>query len=98
MKVLVRKSPFVKKDQEEVYPEPWLDWVDPETGAPLTDENYGYALCEIPDGAVAPTEDDPSGIPGIDRFTVTEEWVEEPDPYDPEAVVRRRILRARFNP
>lgn len=96
MKVLVRKMPFVKKEQEEVYPSPWLDWVDPETGAPLTDENYGYALCDVPAGAFAPTEDDPSGIPSVDRFEVTEEWVEEDDPYGDGDKTRRRILHARF--
>lgn len=48
MKALVKKYPInaKKESQNEVYIEPqWHDWID-ENGVPLTDENYGYALCE----------------------------------------------------
>lgn len=41
MKALVRK--------DEVYLETaWHSWIDRQTGKPLTDENYGYALCDVP--------------------------------------------------
>lgn len=65
MKALIRKNPDTptKPAQDEVYLQPWLDWINPETGAPLTDENYGYALCEdVPEGVELSPED----------FTVTE--------------------------
>ena len=48
MKVLIRKhgSTPTKEAQDEIFPETmWPDWVDA-NGWPLTDENYGYALCE----------------------------------------------------
>lgn len=97
IKVLVRKVPYCDDDQEEVYPEPWLDWVNPATGAPLTDENYGYALGDMPEGAVVPTEDNPSGLPSPGHFVVTAEYVEEPDPFG-EGTIKRRVLKASYNP
>ena len=48
MKALVRKYPINtdKPEKDEVYIEAqWHDWIG-EDGSPLTDENYGYALCE----------------------------------------------------
>ena len=48
MKVLIRKhgSTPTTEAQDEIFPESsWPDWVDAK-GWPLTEENYGYALCE----------------------------------------------------
>lgn len=48
MKALVRQYPNTptKESQDEVLIQSnWLDWME-EDGSPLTDENYGYALCE----------------------------------------------------
>lgn len=48
MKTLIRKhgcTPTTEA-QDEIFPELlWPDWVDTK-GWPLTEENYGYALCE----------------------------------------------------
>ena len=48
MKALIRKhgSTPTKETQDEIFPELlWPDWVKAD-GFPLTEENYGYALCE----------------------------------------------------
>lgn len=48
MKALIRKHGYTptKEVQDEIFKEAsWPDWVDA-NGRPLTDENYGYALCE----------------------------------------------------
>ena len=48
MKALIRKhgSTPTTKLQDEIFPESsWPDWVDA-NGWPLTEENYGYALCD----------------------------------------------------
>ena len=48
MKALIRKhgSTPTSKLQDEIFPETsWPDWVKAD-GWPLTEENYGYALCE----------------------------------------------------
>ena len=48
MKALIRKhgSTPTTKSQDEIFPESsWPDWVKAD-GWPLTEENYGYALCE----------------------------------------------------
>ena len=48
MKALIRKhgSTPTSKLQDEIFPETsWPDWVKAD-GRPLTEENYGYALCE----------------------------------------------------
>ena len=48
MKALIRKhgSTPTTKAQDEILPETsWPDWVKAD-GFPLTEENYGYALCE----------------------------------------------------
>ena len=65
MKALIRKHGFTPttEAQDEVYIESqWLDWIQAD-GRPLTDENYGYALCE----------NCPEGIElDVDDFEVTE--------------------------
>lgn len=75
MKALVRKHGYTptKKEQNEVFlSASWPDWVDKTTGAPLTDENYGYALCEnCPDDAELTPED----------FEVTEHTKTVPSEY-----------------
>lgn len=48
MKALIRKygSTPTTEAQDEIFPESlWPDWVKA-NGWPLTEENYGYALCE----------------------------------------------------
>ena len=48
MKALIRKhgSTPTKEAQDEIFPKSsWPDWVNA-NGWPLTEENYGYALCE----------------------------------------------------
>ena len=48
MKALIRKhgSTPTTRAQDEIFKETsWPDWVDA-NGWPLTEENYGYALCE----------------------------------------------------
>ena len=48
MKALIRKhgNTPTKEAQDEIFPETsWPDWVDANCW-PLTEENYGYALCE----------------------------------------------------
>ena len=52
MKALIRKhgcTPTTEA-QDEIFPElSWPDWIKAD-GFPLTEENYGYALCEeLPD-------------------------------------------------
>ena len=60
MKALVKQYPIIAKkiEQNEVYIEPqWHDWIQP-NGAPLTDENLAYALCEdCPEGIELDAED-----------------------------------------
>ena len=60
MKALVKQYPINAKkiEQNEVYIEPqWHDWIQP-NGAPLTDENLAYALCEdCPEGIELDAED-----------------------------------------
>ena len=73
MKALIRKhgSTPTSKLQDEIFPESfWPDWVDA-NGWPLTEENYGYALCqECPD--------DLRDL-DVDDFTVTSESYSEMD-------------------
>ena len=48
MKALIRKhgSTPTTEAQDEIFPESsWPDWIKAD-GWPLTEENYGYALCE----------------------------------------------------
>ena len=82
MKALVKQYPTNarKPEQSEVYIEPqWHDWIQP-NGAPLTDENLGYALCEdCPEGieldakdfgVIELTKTVPSDIPEDEPVTV----------------------------
>lgn len=86
MKALIRKNGYTPTDveQNEVYVEPWLSWVNPDTGAPLTDENYGYAFCDdIPNGVDAQELT-------VDDFDVVQYTREEPsDMGDDEKVIVR---------
>lgn len=70
MKALIRKSGYTptKPSQDEIYLYPWNDWVDEQTGAPLTNENYGYALCE----SFNPTFNEEHPELTLDDFSVTE--------------------------
>lgn len=82
MKALIRKHGFTPttEAQDEVYIEPqWHDWIQP-NGAPLTDENLAYALCEnCPEGIeldaddfeiIEHTKTVPSDIPEGEPVTV----------------------------
>ena len=72
MKALIRKhgNTPTKEAQDEIFPETsWPDWVDA-NGWPLTEENYGYALCDdCPDVSDLDVND----------FTVTSETYIEND-------------------
>ena len=75
MKALIRKhgSTPTSKLQDEIFPETsWPDWVKAD-GWPLTEENYGYALCE----------ECPEDIEDLDvnDFEVTPETRMETDEY-----------------
>ena len=75
MKALIRKhgcTPTTEA-QDEIFPElSWPDWVKAD-GFPLTEENYGYALCE----------DCSENIEDLDvnDFAVTSESYVETDEY-----------------
>ena len=74
MKALIRKygSTPTTEAQDEIFPESlWPDWVD-ENGWPLTEENYGYALCEN-----CPEDNDLD----VNDFTVTADSYTETDEY-----------------
>ena len=75
MKALIRKHGFTPttEAQDEIFPELlWPDWVKPD-GFPLTEENYGYALCQ----------DCPENIEDLDveDFTVTPDTFMETDEF-----------------
>ena len=74
MKALIRKHGFTPttKEQDEVFLESsWPSWIQAD-GWPLTEENYGYALCEE-------CPEDISDL-DVDDFTVTSEtWIETDD-------------------
>ena len=73
MKALIRKhgSTPTTKAQNEIFPESsWPDWVKAD-GTPLTEENYGYALCEE-------CPEDISDL-DVDDFVVTSETYIETD-------------------
>lgn len=93
MRALIRKSPDTptKPFQDEIYLAPWLDWIDPNTGAPLTDENYGYALCE--DFNPTFTEDHPELTP--DDFAIQEHTEDVPSE-DGEGTTTRRYWTATY--
>lgn len=91
MKALIRKSPDTptKPSQDEIYLQPWLDWIDQQTGAPLTDENYGYALSD--DFAPTFTEEHPELT--LDDFEITEHTETEGEG---EEAVTRKYWTARY--
>ena len=73
MKALIRKHGYTPttEAQDEIFPESsWPDWVKAD-GWPLTEENYGYALCE----------ECPEDLTDLDAddFTVTSETYVEND-------------------
>ena len=75
MKALIRKcgSTPTTEAQDEFFPESsWPDWIHAD-GWPLTEENYGYALCE----------DCPENIEDldVDDFAVTSEAYVDTDEY-----------------
>ena len=74
MKALIRKhgSTPTKETQDEIFPDAlWPEWVDA-NGWPLTEENYGYALCEECPEDVADLD--------VNDFTViSETWMEKDD-------------------
>ena len=75
MKALIRKQGCTPttEAQNEIFPESsWPEWVDA-NGWPLTEENYGYALCEE-------CPEDVADLDVID-FTVTSETYMETDEY-----------------
>lgn len=43
MKALVKQKPRSKA--EVFYEDAWLEWMDPDTGAPLNSDPYKYGLC-----------------------------------------------------
>lgn len=81
MKALIRKHGFTptRPDQDEVFIESqWPHWVQP-NGSPLTDENYGYALCER-----CPEADDLT----VEDFSVTEHSTTSTDDFGETVIVR----------
>ena len=84
MKALIRQNPSTptKPSEDEVFIQSaWMDWMG-EDGSPLTDENYGYALCED-----LPDECADTALPS--DFVITEQTVTEPDPYGEGEVTTR---------
>lgn len=75
MKALIRKhgcTPTTEA-QDEIFPElSWPDWVKAD-GFPLTEENYGYALCQN-----CPEDDDLD----VNDFEVRSETYIETDEYE----------------
>ena len=75
MKALIRKhgcTPTTEA-QDEIFPDSsWPDWINSD-GWPLTEENYGYALCE---GCPENIED-----LDVDDFAVTSEIYVDTDEY-----------------
>ena len=72
MKALIRKYGYTptKEAQDEIFRETsWPEWIKAD-GWPLTEENYGYALCED-----CPEDDDLD----VDDFGVTSETYVETD-------------------
>ena len=89
MKVLIRKhgSTPTKETQDEIFPDAlWPEWVDA-NGWPLTEENYGYALCEECPEDVADLD--------VNDFTVISETCMEEDEHG--ELHERRYWRAIYN-
>lgn len=99
MKALVRKYGFTptKASQNEVYPQTqWHDWINPDTGAPLTDENLGYALCEnCPEDYLSYLPEEGNTDPTT-LFEVTEHTKEIPSDYPDEPTQKVRYWTAIF--
>lgn len=94
MKALVRKNPYTptRPEQDEVYLPPWQYYINTETGAPLTDENYGYALCtDIPDDVDRETLT-------VKNFIITEHTKEVPSDYPDEPPMKVRYWTAKYTP
>ena len=89
MKALIKRYPTNAKkiEQNEVYIEPqWHDWIQP-NGAPLTDENLGYALCEdCPEGIELDAED----------FEITEHTKTVPSEYGDGEVQTVKFWTAKY--
>ena len=71
MKALIRKhgSTPTSKLQDEIFPETsWPDWIKAD-GRPLTEENYGYALCEE-------CPEDVEDLDVNDFIVTSETWIE----------------------
>ena len=87
MKALIRKhgSTPTKEAQDEIFPEPsWSDWVDG-NGWPLTEENYGYALCEE-------CPEDLTDLDVNDFAVISETWVEKDEQGDQHERTRWRAV------
>lgn len=65
MRALVKQKP--KSRAEVFFESDWLDWMDPETGAPLNADPYKYGLCENA------TSSDPAD------YAITSQTVEDED-------------------
>ena len=90
MKALIRKSGSTptKPSQDEIYLQPWLDWIDPETGKELADENYCYALCtNVPDQPDLDADGNDRRM-SLDNYDVVEHTREEPIEGGEEGAVR----------
>lgn len=75
MKALIRKHGFTPttETQDEIFKETsWPDWIDAK-GCPLTEENYGYALCENCPENIEDLD--------VDDFAVTSETYVDTDEY-----------------
>ena len=75
MKALIRKqgSTPTTKSQDEIFPESsWPDWVKAD-GWPLTEENYGYAVCKECPEDLADLD--------VDDFTVRSEIYTDTDEF-----------------
>ena len=85
MKALVKQYPINAKkiEQNEVYIEPqWHDWIQP-NGAPLTDENLAYALCEdCPDDLDSYIDKNGGYQNLVDLFEITEHTKTVPSEYE----------------
>lgn len=90
MKALIRKHGYTptRPDQDEVFTEAqWPYWVTPPEYGHLTDENWGYALCEdCPEGVEMTAED----------FSVTEHTKTVPSEFEGGEVQTVRYWTAKF--
>ena len=90
MKALIRKhgSTPTTEAQDEVFKETsWPDWVKA-NGWPLTDENYGYALCEE-------CPEDLADLDVNDFTVISETWTETDENGEQHERTRWRAVYAR---